>query len=101
MCRIHPDVCSKSPKPPRETSEEGQHDRQQCPSKFTVWKRSSMSFQGMDGFTVFDECGGLVFRVDNYSRNNGCTGGGGEALVLMDGAGSALLTFRPKVTDGC
>ncbi|KAF5941080.1 hypothetical protein HYC85_022247 [Camellia sinensis] len=41
----------------------------------TVWKRSSMSFQGTDGFTVFDSSSGrLVFRVDNYSRKDrfGC-----------------------------
>jgi hypothetical protein len=62
----------------------------------TVWKRSSMSFQGTDGFTVFDHHGRLAFRVDNYSRKSCCiTGGGG--LVLMDGAGKALLTLKPQV----
>lgn len=61
-----------------------------------------MSFQGTDGFTVFDEHGRLAFRVDNYSRKRGCVGaggGGGGGLVLMDGAGKALLTLTPKVTD--
>ncbi|WCJ27908.1 hypothetical protein M5689_009627 [Euphorbia peplus] len=55
----------------------------------TVWKRSSISFQGTDGFTVFDSNGKLVFRVDNYSRKN-------PNLVLMDGVGNALLTFKPQ-----
>ncbi|KAF3448941.1 hypothetical protein FNV43_RR09659 [Rhamnella rubrinervis] len=62
------------------------------PSPFvlTVWKRSSMSFQGTDGFTVFDDRGRLTFRVDNYSRKS-------RWLVLMDGAGRALLTLKPQV----
>ncbi|KAL6132890.1 hypothetical protein ACLB2K_065129 [Fragaria x ananassa] len=64
------------------------------PSVLTVWKRSSMSFQGTDGFTVFDHRGVLTFRVDNYSRKN-C--GVRKGLVLMDGAGSALLTLKPQV----
>lgn len=61
------------------------------PSVLTVWKRSSMSFQGTDGFTVFDPHGTLVFRVDNYSRKNG------YGLVLMDGVGNALLSLKPKM----
>lgn len=67
-----------------------------CPSKFTVWKRSSMTFQGTDGFTVFDQHGRLAFRVDNYSRRHRCDLQGG--LILMDGSGKALLTMRPQVT---
>ncbi|KAI4365581.1 hypothetical protein MLD38_021552 [Melastoma candidum] len=63
-------------------------------SSFTVWKKSSMSFQGMDGFTVFDQKGGLVFRVDNYSRNENLSDGDG--LVLMDGVGNVVLTLRPQ-----
>ncbi|KAJ4832501.1 hypothetical protein Tsubulata_000051 [Turnera subulata] len=66
----------------------------QGPTVLTVWKRSSMSFQGTDGFTVFDPHGRLVFRVDNYSRKNGYVAGNG--LVLMDGVGNALLTLKPK-----
>ncbi|KAK9054862.1 hypothetical protein SSX86_025941 [Deinandra increscens subsp. villosa] len=75
----------------------------------TVWKRSSMSFQGTDGFTVYDHHGRLAFRVDNYSRKNGwsCSSlatngggrngdGGGAALVLMDGSGQPLLTLKPQ-----
>ncbi|XP_058111354.1 protein LURP-one-related 12-like [Magnolia sinica] len=53
-----------------------------------------MAFQGTDGFSVFDGKGRLVFRVDNYSRKNRCTGG---ALVLMDGIGRPLLTMKPQI----
>ncbi|GKV04260.1 hypothetical protein SLEP1_g16440 [Rubroshorea leprosula] len=65
------------------------------PCTLTVWKRSSMSFQGTDGFTVFDHHGRLVFRVDNYSRKYPCGLAGG--LVLMNGAGNALLTLKPQI----
>lgn len=97
MSRIHPAVNNNTPK----LLGEGQYDHHGCPSTFTVWKRSSMSFQGTDGFTVYDEYGTLAFRVDNYSRKNGFlgSGGGGGGLVLMDGSGKALLTLTPKVTD--
>ena len=67
------------------------HQLSPPPTVLTVWKRSSMSFQGTDGFTVFDPNGTLVFRVDNYSRKNG------YGLVLMDGVGNALLSLKPKV----
>ncbi|PKI41014.1 protein LURP-one-related 5-like [Punica granatum] len=96
MSRIHPAVTNKSSELLREIHEGGRCDSNQCPSKFTVWKKSSMSFEGTDGFTVFDEYGRLTFRVDNYSRKNDRTGGGGGGLVLMDGSGKALLTLRPK-----
>lgn len=61
----------------------------------TVWKRSSMTFQGTDGFTVIDSSGRLAFRVDNYTRKE-CRGGGG-GVVLMDGHGKPLLTLKPQV----
>lgn len=71
------------------------HDHcDQDPTVLTVWKRSSMSFQGTDGFTVFDQQGRLAFRVDNYSRKNSC---GKRGLILMDGTGKALLTLKPQV----
>lgn len=89
------------------------------PTAFTVWKRSSISFHGTDGFTVFDHLGRLIFRVDNYRRKRtarlsssvvvgsgggGCRAqvhakehGGGGGLVLMDGFGKALLTLVPQL----
>ncbi|KAL5539053.1 hypothetical protein UlMin_042292 [Ulmus minor] len=85
MSRVHP-VLSK--KTPILEEEDGSS------SVLTVWKKSSMSFQGTDGFTVFDSAGRLAFRVDNYSRKNSCVKGG---LVLMDGAGRPLITLKPQV----
>ena len=85
MSRVHP-VLSK--KTPILEEEDGSS------SVLTVWKKSSMSFQGTDGFTVFDSTGRLAFRVDNYSRKNSCVKGG---LVLMDGAGRPLITLKPQV----
>ncbi|PIA59725.1 hypothetical protein AQUCO_00400551v1 [Aquilegia coerulea] len=64
------------------------------PRVLTVWKRSSMSFQGTHGFTVFNGEGKLVFRVDNYSKKSRCLMGG---IVLMDGAGKAILTLKPQI----
>ncbi|KAF8706400.1 hypothetical protein HU200_030665 [Digitaria exilis] len=61
---------------------------------YTVWKRSSMGFQGTDGFSVYDAAGALVFRVDNYSRRRKIFAG---ELLLMDGQGSPLLALRPQV----
>lgn len=87
-----------------EEEEEAAAGRRSCssspPSLLTVWKRSSMSFHGTKGFTVFDQDGSLAFRVDNYARNSlqrllGVGEGGG--LVLMDGDGKALLTLKPQV----
>jgi uncharacterized protein YxjI len=59
-----------------------------------VWKRSSMGFQGTDGFCVYDDAGGLAFRVDNYSRRRKLCAG---ELLLMDGTGTPLLSLRPQV----
>ncbi|KAL3327975.1 hypothetical protein AABB24_035569 [Solanum stoloniferum] len=71
------------------------------PSIFTVWKKSSMSFQGTDGFTVFDKQGRLVFRVDNYTRRKNraiaSRGSRSSGLVLMDAQGKPLLTLRPQM----
>lgn len=67
-----------------------------CPSMLTVWKKSSMTFQGTDGFSVYDSTGQMVFRVDNYARRNRCMTRG---LVLMDGSGRPLMTMRPQVTN--
>ncbi|KAF8364693.1 hypothetical protein HHK36_033373 [Tetracentron sinense] len=69
-------------------------DIDDCPSVLTVWKKSSMTFQGTDGFTVFNRDGRLAFRVDNYTRKNPRLTGG---LLLMDGAGKALMTLKPQI----
>ncbi|KAG2622750.1 hypothetical protein PVAP13_3KG003800 [Panicum virgatum] len=62
--------------------------------RYTVWKRSSMGFQGTDGFSVYDAGGALAFRVDNYSRRRKIFVG---ELLLMDGQGSPLLALRPQI----
>jgi hypothetical protein len=64
------------------------------PAVYTVWKRSSMGFQGTDGFCVYDAAGSLAFRVDNYSRRRKPFAG---ELLLMDGHGAPLLALRPQV----
>ncbi|GJN07133.1 hypothetical protein PR202_ga24935 [Eleusine coracana subsp. coracana] len=61
---------------------------------YTVWKRSSMGFQGTDGFSVYDAAGSLAFRVDNYSRRRKLFAG---ELLLMDGHGAPLLALRPQI----
>ncbi|CAN6348821.1 unnamed protein product [Urochloa humidicola] len=64
------------------------------PAVYTVWKRSSMGFQGTDGFCVYDDAGRLAFRVDNYSRRRKLCAG---ELLLMDGQGTPLLSLRPQL----
>ncbi|XP_047051056.1 protein LURP-one-related 8-like [Lolium rigidum] len=61
---------------------------------YTVWMRSSMGFQGTDGFSVYDAGGALAFRVDNYSRRRKIFAG---ELTLMDGHGAPLLSLRPQI----
>ncbi|XP_058075852.1 protein LURP-one-related 5-like [Magnolia sinica] len=85
MSRIYPTESGWPTKRPSSTD---------GPTLLTVWKKSSMAFQGTDGFSVFDGKGRLVYRVDNYSRKNRYMSGG---LVLMDGTGRALLTLRPQI----
>lgn len=56
----------------------------------TVWKKSLLP--NCNGFTVFDtQRGNLVFRVDNYVARNK------DQILLMDAAGTPLLTIRRKV----
>ncbi|CAL4904506.1 unnamed protein product [Urochloa decumbens] len=69
-------------------------DLKQQPALYTVWKRSSMGFQGTDGFSVYDDAGALAFRVDNYSRRRKLFAG---ELLLMDGHGAPLLALRPQI----
>ncbi|KAL9303689.1 hypothetical protein ACSQ67_020952 [Phaseolus vulgaris] len=55
----------------------------------TVWKKSLLP--NCIGFTVFDtKRGNLVFRVDNYIAGNK------DHILLMDAAGTPLLTIRRK-----
>uniref|UniRef100_A0ACD5YBT7 Uncharacterized protein n=1 Tax=Avena sativa TaxID=4498 RepID=A0ACD5YBT7_AVESA len=65
-----------------------------APACYTVWMRSSMGFQGTDGFSVYDAGGALAFRVDNYSRRRKIFAG---ELTLMDGHGAPLLSLRPQI----
>lgn len=57
----------------------------------TVWTKSLLF--NCNGFTVFDDKGNLVFRVDNYIAGNK------DEIVLMDASGKSLLTIRRKVTN--
>ncbi|KAF8707018.1 hypothetical protein HU200_030545 [Digitaria exilis] len=84
--RIHPSSETTTPRRPSSSSAALRY--------YTVWKRSSMGFQGTDGFSVYDAGGALVFRVDNYSRRRKIFAG---ELLLMDGQGSPLLALRPQV----
>lgn len=54
----------------------------------TVWKKSLVF--SCSGFTVYDPSGNLVFRVDNYCSHPK------NKVLLMDAAGTALLTMRRK-----
>ncbi|PON64992.1 LURP1-related protein domain containing protein [Trema orientale] len=94
MSKVHPAAENKCQTLLLKNHDNHNHLAHERPSVLTVWKRSSMSFQGTDGFTVFDNHGRLAFRVDNYSRKNSYVKGG---LVLMDGAGKPLLTLKPQV----
>lgn len=89
MSKIHPANDFQDHFPAKEIKPKGPS------TTLTVWKRSTMTFQGTDGFTVYDHHGKLVFRVDNYSRKNPRGPAGG--LVLMNGTGKALLTLKSQV----
>ena len=88
--RIHPSSSDAAGRARLRAAEE----RERRPAVYTVWKRSSMGFQGTDGFCVYDDAGGLAFRVDNYSRRRKLCAG---ELLLMDGTGTPLLSLRPQV----
>ena len=88
--RIHPSDASRGGRARRAAPAPA--DRR--PAVYTVWKRSSMGFQGTDGFCVYDDAGRLAFRVDNYSRRRKLSAG---ELLLMDGQGTPLLSLRPQV----
>ncbi|RCV36266.1 hypothetical protein SETIT_7G304800v2 [Setaria italica] len=86
--RVHPSDTSRGGRARRAAAS----DRR--PAVYTVWKRSSIGFQGTDGFCVYDDTGRLAFRVDNYSRRRKLCAG---ELLLMDGQGTALLSLRPQL----
>ena len=86
MSRIHPNAEAS-----RRLLRDGAGEAAAC---YTVWMRSSMGFQGTDGFSVYDAGGELAFRVDNYSRRRKIFAG---ELTLMDGHGAPLLSLRPQV----
>uniref|UniRef100_A0ACD5XJ93 Uncharacterized protein n=1 Tax=Avena sativa TaxID=4498 RepID=A0ACD5XJ93_AVESA len=90
MSRIHPSDrrAGHGDGARRAASDHGQ------PAVYTVWKRSSMGFQGTDGFSVYDAAGRLAFRVDNYARRPKAFAG---ELLLMDGRGAPLLSLRPQI----
>uniref|UniRef100_A0ACD5YHE2 Uncharacterized protein n=1 Tax=Avena sativa TaxID=4498 RepID=A0ACD5YHE2_AVESA len=90
MSRIHPSDrrAGHGDGARRAASDHGQ------PAVYTVWKRSSMGFQGTDGFSVYDAAGRLAFRVDNYARRPKAFAG---ELLLMDGRGAPLLSLRPQM----
>ncbi|KAG6519651.1 protein LURP-one-related 8-like [Zingiber officinale] len=86
MSRIHP-------RPSRNDDEEFSTIASH-PSVWTVWNKSSMGFQGTDGFTIYDSKGRLAFRVDNYSRKHKCFAG---ELLLMNGDGKSIMALRPQI----
>ncbi|XP_042450445.1 protein LURP-one-related 5-like isoform X1 [Zingiber officinale] len=90
MSRVHPSLRKLND----DDDEEGPAATMRLsPSAWTVWKKSSMAFQGTDGFSIYDSEGRLAFRVDNYSRKHKCFAG---ALLLMDGEGKALMALKPQ-----
>ncbi|KAI4991665.1 hypothetical protein ZWY2020_040051 [Hordeum vulgare] len=89
MNRIHPSDRGDGARRAARTAAE-----RQLPAVYTVWKRSSMGFQGTDGFSVYDAAGRLAFRVDNYARRPKAFAG---ELLLMDGRGAPLLSLRPQI----
>ncbi|PWZ31601.1 Protein LURP-one-related 8 [Zea mays] len=65
-------------------------EEEEPPTVLTVWRKSLLF--NCDGFTVYDARGDLAFRVDSYDA----TGRRRAEVVLMDGAGTPLLTVRRK-----
>ncbi|CAA7398277.1 unnamed protein product [Spirodela intermedia] len=79
MAKVHPSAAGVEAAPPVAGGGEA--------VALTVWRKSLLF--NFDGFTAFDGKGDLVFRVDDY-------GGAAGGIVLMNGAGKALLTARRK-----
>ncbi|CAN6330345.1 unnamed protein product [Urochloa humidicola] len=92
--RVHPSDAGAAALGGISCSAAAADDHLRQPALYTVWKRSSMGFQGTDGFSVYDADGVLAFRVDNYSRRRKLFAG---ELLLMDGHGAPLLALRPQI----
>ncbi|KAL6905732.1 hypothetical protein ACP4OV_003333 [Aristida adscensionis] len=88
-CRVHPSAAGG-----RGAAAAAAAGRERRAAVYTVWKRSSMGFQGTDGFCVYDGAGRLAFRLDNYSRRRKLRAG---ELLLMDAHGTPLLSLRPQL----
>ncbi|XP_054782128.1 protein LURP-one-related 8 [Prosopis cineraria] len=86
MTKVHPNAAAAA-------STSSNHEKtssidDEVPVALTVWKKSLLL--NCNGFTVFDCQGNLVFRVDNYSAQSK------DEILLMDAAGTPLLTIRRK-----
>lgn len=90
MSRIYPTEAKNN----TDNNAESSASTSNRPTVWTVWKKSTMSFQGTDGFSIFDSQGKLAFRVDNYSRRHKYLT---REILLLDGGGKALLALRPQV----
>lgn len=89
MTKVHPNASRESASASASATSESERDQRPNPPRvLTVWKKSLLP--NCNGFTVFDTKGNLVFRVDNYIAANK------YHIVLMDAAGTPLLTIRRK-----
>lgn len=84
MAKVHPNANSA-------ISESERAKDAVVPLVLAVWKKSLLP--NCNGFTVFDNRGNLVFRVDNY------VGSHKDHILLMDAAGTPLFTIRRKVIN--
>ncbi|RLM69309.1 protein LURP-one-related 5-like [Panicum miliaceum] len=94
ISRIHPSDSESETTRPLQLPHRSGGDAWAAALRYTVWKRSSMGFQGTDGFSIYDAAGALAFRVDNYSRRRKLFAG---ELLLMDGQGAPLIALRPQI----
>ncbi|PKA58563.1 Protein LURP-one-related 8 [Apostasia shenzhenica] len=92
--RIHPNAGVFESKEPRLSSGDDRFSTQPLPAEapvaLTVWRKSLLF--NCSGFTVFNEKGNLVFRVDKYAKSSNK----GE-IDLMDAVGNPILTIRRKM----
>jgi uncharacterized protein YxjI len=77
--KVHPNVAVPSL---------GQPADEEPPVTLTVWRKSLLF--NCKGFTVFDDRGNLVYRVDSYASDSRAE------VVLMDAAGRAVLAVRRR-----